>query len=129
MAHRVACCISNAICAQAPGLPHACARAHTHTHRIVQYLLLFHGNNDSRTRLNVTLYAGYLFCFFVLYLFMFSCFCFSCFLSSSQISVLSFLPHCILRTSVLRFVSSCFPTLFCCSLLSLTPCSLLHVAL
>ena len=35
---------------------------HTHTHKHTQYLLLFHDKNNSRTRLNVTLYVHCLPC-------------------------------------------------------------------
>ena len=39
--------------AHTTGQMHACARTHTN----VQYLLFFHGNNDSRKHLEVTLYV------------------------------------------------------------------------
>jgi hypothetical protein len=49
-----------------PTRPSAHARAHTHTHThteiYVEYLLLYHGNNDSRTCLIVTLYVHCLYC-------------------------------------------------------------------
>jgi hypothetical protein len=50
---RIACLISKATLTHAradahpPGNMHARARAHTHT-QILQYFLLFHGNNNSR---------------------------------------------------------------------------------
>ena len=56
---RVACWISKATCsyahahAHAPGYPHT----YTHTHTNNWYVLLFHSNNDSQTRLNVTLFV------------------------------------------------------------------------
>jgi hypothetical protein len=75
---RVAYWISKATCTHAHA--HAHARRHTHTHprirpharahaRIhtnMQYLLLLHGKNDSRTRLNVTLYVHCLSCLLLL---------------------------------------------------------------
>jgi hypothetical protein len=59
----VACWIRKAIGKHAH--THEGARAHTHTHTQtnVSYLLLFHGNIDLRTRLNVTLYVHCLSCF------------------------------------------------------------------
>ena len=42
--------------AHAPGYPHT-THARTHTQTNTQYLLLFHGKNDSRTHLSVTLYV------------------------------------------------------------------------
>jgi hypothetical protein len=44
--------------------PLARAHVHAHTQTNMEYLLLFHGNNDSRTRLNVTLYVHCLSCYF-----------------------------------------------------------------
>ena len=66
-----------------------CTCAHAHTRTNMQYLLLFHGNNDSRTRLSVTLYVHCLCCF-------------------TRFSV-----H-VIRTRRLR-VSHCFMAIFCCS--------------
>ena len=40
------------------------ARTHARTHSNIQYVLLFHGNNDSRTRLNITLFVHCLSCLF-----------------------------------------------------------------
>ena len=66
---RVACWISKATYARAHAHAHASghpfARAHTHTHAQtnVYYLLLFHDNNKSRTRLNVTSHVQYPFCY------------------------------------------------------------------
>jgi hypothetical protein len=37
-------------------------QGYTHAQTNVWYLLLFYGNNDSRTRLNVTLYVRFLSC-------------------------------------------------------------------
>ena len=65
---RVACWISNATRLHTPTpLRHTHARTHSraHTQTNMSYLLLFHGNNDSRTRLSVTLYVHCLSCFFV----------------------------------------------------------------
>ena len=46
------------ICKNTPTRPGIQMNAHTRTHaRTDQYLLLFHGNNDSRTRVNVTLFV------------------------------------------------------------------------
>ena len=63
----IACWISKAIRthahaqALAPGHTHTtCARAHTHTQTNI--IPLFHGNNDSRKRLSVTLYVHCLSC-------------------------------------------------------------------
>ena len=41
---------------------HACARTHTQTNKY--FSLLFHGNNDTQTRLSVTLYVHCLSCLF-----------------------------------------------------------------
>jgi hypothetical protein len=61
MAH-TRCMLDKTICmhahthAHAPGQPHVRMHARTHAHTD-KYLLLFHGNSDSRTRLSVTLYV------------------------------------------------------------------------
>ena len=44
------------------------ARAHPHTHTNMQYILLSHGSNDSRTRLIVMLYVQYLSCWMLNFL-------------------------------------------------------------
>jgi hypothetical protein len=56
---RVTCWINKATCTHA----HTHARPSTHTN--MQYLLLFHSNNDSWTRLDVTLYVHCLSCYFL----------------------------------------------------------------
>ena len=48
--------------ARAHARTRARAHTHTHTHTNMQCLLLFHGSNDSRTRLNITLYIHCLPC-------------------------------------------------------------------
>jgi hypothetical protein len=61
---RVQCWISKAACAHSHA--HAQARAHARTHNTnMYYLLLFHGNNDSRTLLNITLYVHCLACLYM----------------------------------------------------------------
>ena len=44
------------------GYTYALARTHTQTNIRIYYLLLFHGKNDSRTRLSVKLYVDCLSC-------------------------------------------------------------------
>ena len=48
---------------------HARKRARIHTHTRICNIYLFHGKNDSRTRLNVTLHV-YILCFYTLLLFL-----------------------------------------------------------